>query len=224
MRAITWSVLNTVCNRIQRTTGFIHSVIFGRRNLLLTNALISASMGAFGDSIQQNFDILINSVHKKDENRGCESKKLAYSTTRTIHMTIAGLSTGVLTHYWYLLLERVYGKVNRRRPATLIKLVLLDQILFSPVNLFVYFGTLSLCERSGWKQFRQELLEKGMENIYVVEWLIWPPAQLINFALLPLRYRILFDNIVSLGFDIYGPYVKYKKPLSNEKSSEQIDS
>ncbi|OTF78044.1 mpv17-like protein [Euroglyphus maynei] len=218
MQSITWNVLKT---QIKRTTGFVHSVIFGHHNLLLTNALISASMGAIGDSIQQNFDILMDKKNDDDDDGG-ESKK--YSNTRTIHMTTAGLSTGVLTHYWYLLLERFYGKVNRRHPVTLIKLVLLDQVLFSPVNLFVYFGTLSLCERSGWRHFRQELLEKGMENIYIAEWLIWPPAQLINFALLPLRYRILFDNIISLGFDIYGPYVKYKKPLRNEQQQQPLDS
>lgn len=63
-----------------------------------------------------------------------------------------------------------------------------------------------------------------MENIYVVEWLIWPPMQLINFALLPLRYRILFDNVVSLGFDIYSPYVKYKTELSCETKEKDLKS
>ena len=136
MRSITWNVFKTFRTQIKRTTGFVHSVIFGRRNLLLTNALISASMGAIGDSIQQNFDILMDNVHKKNDDSNESKKSTNYSTIRTVHMTTAGLSTGVLTHYWYLLLERFYGTVNRRHPVTLIKLVLLDQILFSPVNLF----------------------------------------------------------------------------------------
>lgn len=86
---------------------------------------------------------------------------------------------------------------------------------FSPA----YFTTLGICERSGWRQVKEELMEKGFENIYVAEWIIWPPLQLINFALLPLRYRILFDNVVSLGFDIYCPYVKYKTALKSEKDN-----
>ncbi|KAH9425710.1 hypothetical protein DERP_004927 [Dermatophagoides pteronyssinus] len=157
MRSNTWNVFKTFRTQIKRTTGFVHSVIFGRRNLLLTNALISASMGAIGDSIQQNFDILMDNVHKKNDDSNESKKSTNYSTIRTVHMTTAGLSTGVLTHYWYLLLERFYGTVNR--------------------------------------------------------------PQLINFALLPLRYRILFDNIISLGFDIYAPYVKYKKPLREQHDS-----
>lgn len=81
----------------------------------------------------------------------------------------------------------------------------------------MYFATLAICERSDWRKFKAELCEKGFENIYIAEWFIWPPAQLINFALVPLRYRILFDNIISLGFDIYSPYVKYKTTLQEER-------
>lgn len=64
---------------------------------------------------------------------------------------------------------------------------------------------------------KEELFEKGLQNIYLAEWFIWPPAQVINFYCLPLRYRILFDNFVSLGFDIYSPYVKYKTELKKER-------
>ena len=84
--------------------------------------------------------------------------------------------------------------------------------------IIVYFTTVGICEQSHWRHVKNELVEKGMENIYVAEWLIWPPMQLINFALLPLRYRILFDNVISLGFDIYSPYVKYKTELKCESS------
>ena len=48
-------------------------------------------------------------------------------------------------------------------------------------------------------------------NLYAAEWLIWPPAQFINFSLLPTRYRVAFDNLVSLGFDGYTSYIKHRK-------------
>lgn len=91
-----------------------------------------------------------------------------------------------------------------------------DTTLPSPA---VYFTTLGICERSNWRHVKNELVEKGLENIYVAEWIIWPPCQLFNFAVLPLRYRILFDNVISLGFDIYSPYVKYKTELKCEAKS-----
>lgn len=200
---------------------FVHQVLFGRRHLLLTNLTISAGMGALGDSVVQSYERLLAPEDTEKGHSGPEvegpaateedprSEPKSYQLTRTLHMTAAGLSTGFTTHYWYLGLERLLG--SRRTATVLLRKILLDQVLFSPLNLLVYFGTLGLCERSTWATIRGELLEKGLGDIYLVEWAVWPPAQLINFALLPLRYRILFDNVVSFGFDVYSPYVKYEK-------------
>ncbi|KAH9409900.1 hypothetical protein TYRP_009646 [Tyrophagus putrescentiae] len=236
------SLMSALRSRGGRLTAFLHSVVFGSAHLLATNALISAAMGTVGDSIQQNYDILMRSLEEEKEEKKNGEKGLKSDSTegtsfsegqgskqsngfnlvRSAHMTAAGLTTGVVTHYWYILLDRCLG--SRRTPLVLAKKILLDQVVFSPVNLFVYFSTLGICERSSWRHVKGELVEKGLENIYVVEWAIWPPMQLINFALLPLRYRILFDNVVSLGFDIYSPYVKYKTELSCEQEQKKKDS
>lgn len=196
---------------LNRIGKYVHSVLFGRSNLLLTNSLISAAMGALGDSIQQHYDIMTNSLKNKDE-----QSKTKYCYIRTLHMTGAGFTTGLVSHYWYIYLDKYLGTTKSLKIIT--KKVLYDQILFSPVNLLVYFVTLGILERSGIKRIKDELIEKGFEQIYVAEWLIWPPAQYFNFYILPLRYRILFDNIISLGFDIYSPFVKYKTQLRSEKN------
>lgn len=68
----------------------IHKKIFGRTNLFLTNALISTSMGTLGDFVQQNYDILstkLNPDNKKDETK--------FNYVRSIHMSAAGLTTGI---------------------------------------------------------------------------------------------------------------------------------
>ena len=151
MSLINSGVIFALRNSTHRVTNFVHSVIFGNSNLLITNALISATMGAFGDSIQQNYDIMMQSLKLKTENNlikkenekiketQSDSELESFSFTRTIHMTMAGLSTGVVTHYWYILLDKHLG-VNRA-PKILAKKILLDQILFSPINLFGEFKT-----------------------------------------------------------------------------------
>ncbi len=48
--------------------------------------------------------------------------------------------------------------------------------------------------------------------MYLAEWVIWPPAQFVNFWLLPTRFRVLFDNAVSLGYDVYTSHVKHHVP------------
>ena len=47
-------------------------------------------------------------------------------------------------------------------------------------------------------------------RLYAAEWLVWPPAQLVNFRFLPTRFRVVFDNVVSLGFDVYTSRVKHQ--------------
>lgn len=96
-------------------------------------------MGTVGDSIQQNYDILMESLdeekkgNKKSDGEEKE-KKSGFNFTRSAHMTAAGLTTGVATHYWYIFLDKYLS--SRRTPLVLAKKILVDQIIFSPVNLF----------------------------------------------------------------------------------------
>ena len=46
--------------------------------------------------------------------------------------------------------------------------VLLDQTIFSPVNLKVYFATLGLCEMFSFSQVKSEIIKEALENIYKV--------------------------------------------------------
>ncbi|KAI1285420.1 Mpv17-like protein 2 [Halotydeus destructor] len=192
---------------------FVNGVVFGKKHLLLTNAVISTAMGAFGDGLQQHYDLLCG-----DGKTGLDAKASQFNWTRTFHMSCAGFTTGMVTHYWYIFLDSRLG--TARNLGLVCKKVLFDQIVFSPVNLATYFATLGICERSSLSKVKDELLEKGMQQIYVAEWFIWPPAQFFNFYCLPMKYRILFDNVISLGFDIYSPYVKYKTELRKETEAK----
>ena len=49
----------------------------------------------------------------------------------------------------------------------------------------------------------------------MAEWFIWPPAQFVNFYFLPTRFRVIYDNAISLGYDMYTSHVKN----SNEPST-----
>lgn len=198
------AVLNSCFKRVFLKTASMSSFLF-RKHLLVTNATFSMAMGIAGDLVQQHYEILTGQENK-------------WNCIRTFHMASAGLSTGVLSHYWYILVDVFIPGSSLK---CVIKKVLYDQIFFSPVNLFVYFGTVAVLENS-LQHLKAELIEKGTK-IYTVEWFIWPPAQFFNFYVLPLRYRVFFDNFVSFGFDIYSPYVKYKCKLKSETELNSKD-
>ncbi|OQR78787.1 mpv17 protein 2-like [Tropilaelaps mercedesae] len=175
-----------------RCLGAFSQRMFGQR-LLLANVAISTAMGLVGDGVQQHYEVAC----------GFQDH---FQSRRSVHMGATGLTTGIVTHYWYTFLDRWW---QGRTPKVILKKVLYDQILFSPVCLTVYFGTVALFERPNLNEFKEELTDKG-GIVYLVEWMVWPLAQTINFYYLPLRYRVMFDTVISFGFDVFTPYIKYR--------------
>lgn len=92
--------------------------------------------------------------------------------------------------------------------------MLVDQIICSPITIGTFFITLAVVERNSADEFLEELRSKSW-RLYLAEWVIWPPAQIINFFFLPLRFRVLYDNTISLGYDVYTSYVKNEIPTGS---------
>lgn len=122
-------------------------------------------------------------------------------------MGASGLVVGVFCHNWYNILDR---KLPGRTFKTVIKKVLIDQTIASPIVIFLFFMTLGVMRQEKWDQTLLEIKHKWI-RLYKAEWIIWPPAQVINFYILPTKYRVLYDNTISLGYDIYTSYVVNEK-------------
>ncbi|CAL8111679.1 unnamed protein product [Orchesella dallaii] len=171
-----------------------------QRHLLLTNIGISAGLSATGDCIEQNYE-----KYKDPERK--------YEVRRTLNMSGAGVTTGVVCHYWYIWLDKY---VPGRTFKIAMKKMLLDQVINSPITIATFFITLAVLEKSSAQEFIQELRAKSW-RLYLAEWVIWPPAQLINFFWLPLKYRVLYDNTISMCYDVYTSYVKHEIPIELEE-------
>ncbi|UYV79121.1 hypothetical protein LAZ67_17001170 [Cordylochernes scorpioides] len=193
-------------NRLARQIMNTGQLLFSK-HLFITNCMFSTVLGITGDAIQQHYDILMGEKEK-------------YELRRASHMAAAGFTTGIATHHTYRLLEKwMPGRALR----VVIKKILVDQLFFSPATICVYFTTVGLLEGSTKTILKEELLQKG-SKIYYTEWIVWPPAQLFNFYVLPLRFRVIFDNLISLGFDVYCPYVKYKTQLRLPDSNQDKET
>ena len=147
----------------------------------------------------------------------------------------------LLIFFRYQVLDRTFPGHTGRIIA---KKLIADQIIFSPICLLAFFFTLCLSRKvlrnaddaiisqniakdsqnhpnleNEVKELNtliEELRHKGI-LLYLSEWIIWPPAQFINFYFLPTQFRVLYDNLVSLLYDIYTSHVCYDLDLKDAK-------
>lgn len=138
---------------------------------------------------------------------------------RNANVALSGLLIGPFCHYWYMFLDKwLPGRTFR----IIAKKLVVDQLICSPVVIGSYLAITSWYEGQRGEAFRQELIEKG-KTLYKADWIVWPAAQTVNFYFLPTRYRVLYDNAISFGFDCYFAHVKFGTDLDTNsgcKASE----
>lgn len=169
-------------------------VAFSPKYLLFTNVCISITLSSVGDTLEQQYEILTDDLD-------------AYSARRTGHMALSGATVGVVCHYWYKWLDQ---RMPGRSLGVVMKKVLWDQLVCSPIVISTFFVTLGVLENSSREEMVQEIKDKAW-RLYAAEWVVWPPAQIVNFYWLPNRFRVLYDNTISLGYDVYTSKVKHGK-------------
>lgn len=107
------------------------------------------------------------------------------------------------------------------------KKLAVDQMIFSPVCVCVFLLTVNVSKEcmyaTKWASHNHYLKKKESLSdsqtsiiselkhkgtlLYLSEWIVWPPAQLVNFYFLPTRFRVLYDNTISLLYDIYSSHI-----------------
>ncbi|KAK2587567.1 hypothetical protein KPH14_003695 [Odynerus spinipes] len=201
--------------------------LFGRY-LLVTNTVSCGVMMAAGDLIQQRREHWRRYQYSDYFSSGGTARVIAASpeedvkdthekeTTdvtalyehnyvRTRNMTLVGLIQGPFHHCFYGLLEKIApGKAAK----SVIKKTFLDQLIASPTCLIIFFGGLGLMERDEIEEACREIKVK-LIDAWKVDCCFWPPAQCVNFLFVPLQYRVLYTNFMTMVYDIFLSYIKY---------------
>mmetsp|Transcript_26299 Transcript_26299/g.58879 ORF Transcript_26299/g.58879 Transcript_26299/m.58879 type:complete len:114 (+) Transcript_26299:430-771(+) len=75
-----------------------------------------------------------------------------------------------------------------------------DQLLFAP--LFIPCFMSSLLALEGDIASIPSRLRTSWAETVLANWVVWTPAQLINFRFVPLSYQVLFGNCVGFGWNM----------------------
>lgn len=150
---------------------------------LLTQSITSTILFATGDTMAQHL------IEKKSfEN---------HDPARTGRMALYGSLFGPVATTWFSFLQRKI--VLKNQNLEIIARVVSDQTVFAGCNLFCFLGSMAIMEGSDPK----EKLRKNYTNALTRNWMVWPFVQLVNFKYLPLQHRVMFVNVVSLGWNCY---------------------
>lgn len=170
----------------------IWNSIFGKY-LLVTNIIGSGVLMVVGDIAAQEIEF----------RRGVNTKR--YDLERIGRMFVVEALQGPLHHYVYNWMDKVMPVANLRNT---VKKILIDQLFMSPACIFIFFYSACYLERKTLKETNDEIREKFL-FIYVMDWMLWPGAQYVNFRYLDTKYRVTFVNICTALYNIFMSYVKH---------------
>lgn len=107
---------------------------------------------------------------------------------------------------------------------TVAKRLALDQLVFAPTFLSVFFSLLLTLEGEADKV--PEKLAQDWWPAVKANWVVWVPAQLINFRFVPGSLQVLFSNVVGLFWNMYMSLVSHSEahaPIEVEPTTAQTD-
>ncbi|KAJ2899496.1 hypothetical protein GGI21_000935 [Coemansia aciculifera] len=209
-------------------------------------ALFSGSMAATGNVIVQSFMLWSEQTTPAvvvDSNSSMVDRKApapSYDLVQTLRFFSYGVAFTPISYRWHAFLnarfpmaDLVAGSLKQRAPApssskallsqntsAVLKRLAVDQTVFAPVATLAFVGGMGAMEGLS----RNELAERlrvQYPAVLLAGYMLWPAAQLINFSLVPLAYRIPFSSTVSLVWHTYLSWTNTRtKP--NSVLSQQI--
>jgi len=135
--------------------------------------------------------------------KGLSNQKLKPSSLFN-ELTMGLVIRGPLNHWFHMFLDRVVFRKARNQfaPAVVIGKLILDQFVFSPLFISLYFIVNGLMQDQpiahSVAKIRKTLLSVMLKN-----WSVWIPANAISYALVPLNLRVLYGNVISIFWTAY---------------------
>lgn len=94
--------------------------------------------------------------------------------------------------------------------------VVVDQLAFSPCACAFYYIVMGVFDGiTSWRQIKETRLIPNWGPTFATNLAVWPLFQVVNFSVVPVQYRLLAVNVVSVGWNAFISYrnTHHSKPI-----------
>lgn len=134
---------------------------------------------------------------------------------RTANMAAFGFCfQGPVGHVWYNMLDRTILPTNPASPLAVVSKVAADQLLMAPIGMVCFYAWSTIFTHglaalgTVWPRRVRETLPVATR----AAWTFWPLAHTINFRFIPTEQRMLYINLVAIGWNAIFSYVSNRPP------------
>lgn len=128
------------------------------------------------------------------------SQPFSFPSLKLSKLTYGSFLTAIFgpaaTRWFQFLQEKI---VLKNKNLEILARVVVDQSLFTPVNLGCFLSSMAYMEGVPIK----EKIDKSYKTAITANWSIWPFIQMVNFKFVPLPHRVLFVNTISIGWNCF---------------------
>ncbi|KAK1941343.1 Protein SYM1 [Phytophthora citrophthora] len=179
-----------------------------QRQPLLTKMATSSVFFGLGDRLAQRVEKLGKTDQELSEmESNCivqEGRVLSESTAKTVRMMVwGGLLLSPMVHNWHNLLERVFVGTGK---AVVAKKVVADMVFIAPQIPIWFLTSTGLMAGKHLRQAFDESVEK-QPVMLAASYTLWPAVNCISYSVVPVQYRLLFGNVVNLGWSSFLSYM-----------------
>jgi hypothetical protein len=194
---------------------------------LLTKGVTSGLLVGAGDFICQT--LLAKSKLEKVDHSSTPSASSSTRTSfwghffvdcwdapRTARFCVLGTFwVAPMTHVWYrsLSTQIVTGTST---PIKVMQRVIIDQFGFAPLFTTSFVGLLWVLEGRSSTEIPSQL-KSAIPEIIIAGWSLWIPAMTLNFSVVPIKYQVLYSNVVALVWNVY---LSYKSSIAHIKDKD----
>mmetsp|Transcript_751 Transcript_751/g.1572 ORF Transcript_751/g.1572 Transcript_751/m.1572 type:complete len:285 (-) Transcript_751:2057-2911(-) len=170
-----------------------------RNHPMVTKAATTGFLMAISDVIAQWITDIRARSDRSSFSSLSSSSRFKWLQRRTAAIGIYGsMVLGPLLHVWYGALDRLYPGGGLR---AVLRQVTTDQLVMALAAQALFLTITPILEGKTWRQTKDSIRQHFIPGM-LLNWRIWPAAQLINFGMLPRQFQIVFVNMTGMVYTV----------------------